>query len=159
MIRKFIVFAAITLSVLLWGNYIGNLLPHELPPVKSVITEKLMEVKTQSEVDIKEYESLTNKKGLAKMFVTYNLAALESSYNRQIDLKSDILLFFDIAVAIPEDTIVTMFYFRDNHIDMDYNEPREKVELFCNNLAKSGHFSEVYYEELDNMVKITVNRM
>ena len=144
-------------SVLFWGNIIGISLPHEIPPVNSVITEKIQEAKSQT--DNKHYENLKNKKGISKMFVTYNLAYLESSYNRHIDYKNDILLFFDIVSSLPEDSEVTMFYFYDNKIIMDFKGNDEFKNIFCNNLAKTGCFSQVYSEDNENITQITVEKL
>lgn len=158
MIKKTALFLLTALSILLWGNYIGHILPHELPPVNSVITEKIAESKNNRKLS--GYGELKNKKGLAKMFVTYNLAALENSYERTPNVKEDIMLFFDIVLALPDDTVITMFRFDGDNIEMDYEEEESDVEIFCNNLAKSGKFSKVNYDEAsENSVKITVKRI
>ena len=156
-IKKSFLFILAALTVLLWGNYIGSILPHEIPPINSVITEKLLEA--QNNMELSGYYELKNKKGLTKMFVTYNLAALESSYERTPDLKNDILLFFDIALALPEDSEITMFRFQKDHIELDYSETGENTEIFCNNLAKTGKFTKINYEELEKTSKITLKRM
>ena len=157
MIKKTALFLLTMLSVLFWGNYIGNILPREMPQVNSVITEKIAESKNKR--DFSAYSKLKNKKGLAKMFVTYNLAALENSYDRSPDVKEDIMLFFDIALALPNDTEITMFRFNGNTIEIDYNSSGENTEIFCNNLAKSGEFSKIDYNEHENSSEITVKRI
>lgn len=132
-------------------------MPHEIPPINSVITEKIQEA--QSKSSGKHYENLKNKKGISKMFITYNLASLESSYNRQIDFKNDILLFFDIVSSLPEGSEVTMFYFSDNKIIMNFNGNEELKSIFCNNLAKTGCFSQIYSENNEEATQITVEKL
>ena len=127
-----------------------------MPKVNSVITEKIENSKNKN--DIKHYVNLKNKKGISKMLITYNLAYLESSYNRQLDFKNDILLFFDIVLSLPTDSQVTMFYFYDDKIIMDFDGKIDLLETFCNNLIKTGQFKEVYSKNDGEMIQIITKK-
>ena len=150
-----IVMLIIFLSViLLSGDIIGKSLPREMPQIKSSIFERILPT------DAKKFdiETIKNKKGIAQMFVTYNLSALESSQSRNLDFKSDLWLFFDIMQIIPQEIIIDMFYFNSNEVQMEFTSSFEDMENFCIGLASTAKFTTINYADLGDKYRITVTR-
>lgn len=142
--------------IIFCGNAIGINLPHEMPKIKSIALEKFIPKDKNKGVDINK---IKEQNGLAKMFVTYNLAAAESSQNRQFDVKNDLWLFFDIIDALPNDIVIPMFRFNDDTIEIDFNGDLDSLESFCNELAKTGNFTTITYKSQDGFYIIEVKRI
>lgn len=144
---------AFIFTIMIVGNGFGKNLPKEMPKVHSIALEKF--IPQEKSMDLKH---LKDKKGIAQMFVTYNLAAFESSQSRQVDVKNDMWLFFDIVDALPCDIVIPMFRFSENTIEIDFNGTFEELEVFCQQLGKTGKFITVNYTEKDSSYVVEVKK-